>query len=161
MQTDLIVEIDESGDIGVVAIVLRTDIATAWFFIFKIEILEIFVIETDIRCVVGSLTGISLLLFLLCQFFGFVYLLLRIMRVIWKIPKCVIHIHTLMVEQLGKRHHSSVLKIFPEASCNQMHVNPGYILRCEYLHIEMLRIFAGNIDELLLLCNHSFPLFKN
>ena len=48
MQTDFIVKIDESCNIGMIAIVLRTDIATTLFFIFYIKILEIFIIETDI-----------------------------------------------------------------------------------------------------------------
>ena len=86
---------------------------------------------------------------------------MRIMGIVWEISESVVHIHTLMVEQLGKWYHSSVLKIFSKTSCHQMHMNPSYILRCEYLHIKILRIFTGYIDELLLLGNNSFSLFVN
>ena len=144
-----------------IAIILRTDIATTLFFIFYIKILEIFIIETDIWCVVGTFTCISLLLLLLGQLFGFIYLLMSVMGVVWEISKSIVHIHTFMIEQLGKRHHSSILKIFSKTSCHQMHMNPSYILWCKYLHIKILRIFSSNIDKLLLLCNNSFPLFFN
>ena len=65
---------------------------------------------------------------------------MRIKGVIRIIGHCIVNIRALVIEELSIGHHSCILKVFAEASSDQMHMNPLYVLPCEGLHIKKLRV---------------------
>ena len=68
------------------------------------------------------------------------------MRIVLVVGHGVVDIDALVIEQLRERNHGGVLEIFAKASGNEMHMYPGYVLGCEGVHIEKLRIFLCDVD---------------
>ena len=124
VNAELIVEIDESRDVGAIGVELRGDIpwigdsVWLWTCLGLLDVLEILVLATDIRSIVGSLAGIGFILLFLCKFFGFIHFLVLIVRIVLVVGHGVVDIDTLVIEQLRERNHGGILKIFAKASGN-------------------------------------------
>ena len=124
VNTELIVEIDESHDVWTIGVELRGDITWIgdcvwlWTCLGLLDVLEILILATDVRGIVGSLAGIGFILLFLCKFFGFIHFLVLVMRIVLVVGHGVVDIDALVIEQLRERNHGGVLEIFAKASGN-------------------------------------------
>ena len=71
------------------------------------------------------------------------------MRIVRFVVHSIVNIRTLVIEELCKRHHRCILKIFPETPSNQMGMQPNDVFSSDSSSFKELRVIFQNFDQLI------------
>lgn len=127
-------------------------------FRFLLKILIIFI---KILRLIRPFTGLHLLFLLNSQLFLLVKHLIFRMGIPRFVIHRIVHIDTLMVEQLSEGNHCRVLKVFAKTSCNEVGLDPFYVLQRVCLLVKQLRVLFTYRCKLLTLFFKILSLLLN
>ena len=136
----------------------------SWFllvFLVTFHGFKILIILIKVLCVIRPVTRLYLQLLFWGQFLLLIKLLILRMRVPRLVVHWIVHIHTLMIKQLSKRHHCCILEVLAETSCYQVGLDPFYVLQTVCWFLVILRILCAYLNKISALLFEIFLLLRD